>query len=120
MFKRILSFIHLFKRYVLSDDPLSNDIISKSMYSKRKVFHSLEYFFGRKITIYLFLFHVQNLCWSKCCQNAIKTFLFSDILGKEEEARVHQHMHVVAQRQVRKNIFTNSFLNSQNYNYPYR
>ena len=100
----------------LSDDPLSNDIISKSMYSKRKVFHSLEYFFGRKITIYLFLFHVQNLCWSKCCQNAIKTFLFSDILGKEEEARVHQHMHVVAQRQVRKNIFINSFLNSQNYN----
>ena len=43
-------------------------------------------------------------------------FLFSDILGKEEEARVHQHMHVVAQRQVRKKIFTNSFLNSQNKN----
>lgn len=25
-----------------------------------------------------------------------------NIAGKEEEARVHQHMHVVAQRQVRQ------------------
>jgi hypothetical protein len=26
-------------------------------------------------------------------------------IGKEEEARVHQHMHVVAQRQVRISIY---------------
>ena len=28
-------------------------------------------------------------------------FFLSLNIGKEEEARVHQHMHVVAQRQVR-------------------
>ena len=44
----------------------------------------------------------------KCCQKVNKNFSshFSNIIGKEEEARVHQHMHVVAQRQVRENILT--------------
>ena len=34
----------------------------------------------------------------------MQTFYFFNI-GKEEEARVHQHMHVVAQRQVRIFIY---------------
>ena len=40
----------------------------------------------------------------KCCQKLNKNFSFHfpDTIGKEEEARVHQHMHVVAQRQVRE------------------